>query len=100
MRENRVADQRVELGGRNAAVEILRDLVDDGHQAAEAALRLCRQKRDRSKRRKRNELVDDVREFPLTEFSLLLAREIPLVSDDDQAFALFDGQTGEAPVLR
>ena len=40
-----------------------------------------------------------LREFALAELALL-AHEIPLVADENQAFAFFDGEAGQAPVLR
>ena len=101
MREHRVADDRVELRRRDAAVEILGDACDDRHQAAQAALRLRREKRDRRELRKRHDARGSTfGELALAEFALLFAHEIPLVADDDQAFALFDRDAGEAPVLR
>jgi hypothetical protein len=44
--------------------------------------------------------VDHVGQFVLAELSLLLAREIPFVSDNDQTLTLLDREAREPPVLR
>src|ERR1700729_4626814 len=73
MRQGGVANQRVELRRRNAAVEVFRDRRHHRHQAAEAALRLGRQKRDWRKGRERNQLANDRGQLGLTGIAALLS---------------------------
>ena len=100
MGQHCIADQRVQRRGLNAAIEIFGDAVHDRHQTAQAPFGFRGKKRDRCKARERDQIVDHVGKLVLAELTLLLAREIPLVSDDDESFALLDGQAREAPVLR
>ena len=100
MGQHGVADQRVQLRGLDAAVEIFGDAVHDRHQTTQAPFGFSREKRDRCKARERDQIVDHAGKFVLAELALLLAREIPFVSNDDEPFAFLDSQAREAPVLR
>ena len=100
MREYGLSDDAVEFGRWYAFVQIIGNPCDDRHETAQTTSRLCREKRDRRKLCERDEVVDHLGEFVLAEFALLFARKVPLVADNDQAFAFFDRKSREPAVLR